>query len=177
MSEAADSVPTTQCAKRERWGLWRCGLKPGRVCAAPPFFSTRCLEDTGVLMVFAIPPTRFSLREREGRKLRVMVVEERHRKRRRERMVHSSAVCWCVPTSTHTVDVPCLTHRGKTRQDMGMVTHTHMGMDETTGHDTQGGGKGREKTRGGSSQDTHHYTKEKEKGKKTMTKPKDNEER
>ena len=52
-----------------------------------------------------------------------------------------------------------------------------MGMDETTGHDTQGGGKGREKTRGGSSQDTHHYTKEKEKGIKTMTKPKDNEER
>ena len=52
-----------------------------------------------------------------------------------------------------------------------------MGMDETTGHDTQGGGKGREKTRGGSSQDTHHYTKEKEKGKKTMTTPKDNEER
>ena len=36
----------------------------------------------------------------------------------------------------------------------------------------KGGGKGREKTRGGSSQDTHHYTKEKEKGKKTMTSPK-----
>ena len=106
------------------------------------------------------------------------MVEERHRKRRRERMVHSSAVCWCVPTSTHTVDVPCLTHtegrQDKTRHGNG---DTHMGMDETTGHDTQGGGKGREKTRGGSSQDTHHYTKEKEKGKKTMTKPKDNEER
>ena len=104
-------------------------------------------------------------------------MEERHRKRRRERMVHSSAVCWCVPTSTHTQWMCLASHtqrEDKTRHGNG---DTHMGMDETTGHDTQGGGKGREKTRGGSSQDTHHYTKEKEKGKKTMTKPKDNEER
>ena len=81
----------------------------------PPFFHTlfgrhRCVD--GVCHF----PTRFSEREREGRKLRVMVVEERHRKRRRERMVHSSAVCWCVPTSAHTVDVPCLTHT-EGRQD------------------------------------------------------------
>ena len=156
-------MATTQCAKRERWGLWRCGLKPGRVCAAP-LFSTRCLEDTGVLMVFAIPPTRFS--EREGRKLRVMVVEERHRKRRRERMVHSSAVCWCVATSTHTQWMCLASHtqrEDKTRHGNG-DTHTWgwMRRQDTT----HKGGKGREKTRGGSSQDTHHYTKEKEKRQK-----------
>ena len=170
-------MAATQCAKRERWGLWRCGLKPGRVCAAPPFFHTlfgrhRCVDGA-----CHSPHSFLSEREREGRKLRVMVVEERHRKRRRERMVHSSAVCWCVPTSTHTQWMCLASHtqrEDKTRHGNG---DTHMGMDETTGHDTQGGGKGREKTRGGSSQDTHHYTKEKEKGKKTMTKPKDNEER
>ena len=143
-------------------------LRPqARACLRrPPVFHTlfgrhRCVD--GVCHF----PTRFSEREREGRKLRVMVVEERHRKRRRERMVHSSAVCWCVPTSTHTQWMCLASHtqrEDKTRHGNG-DTHTWgwMRRQDTT---HKGGGKGREKTRGGSSQDTHHYTKEKEKRQK-----------
>ena len=124
-------------------------------------------------------PPLVSLRERERR----AEVEgdgggrETQKEKTREDGAQQRSVLVCANQRTHSGCALPHTHRGKTRQDMGMVTHTHMGMDETTGHDTQGGGKGREKTRGGSSQDTHHYTKEKEKGKKTMTKPKDNEER
>ena len=54
-------------------------------------------------------------------------------------------------SSTHTVHVPCLTHtqrEDKTRHGNG---DTHMGMDDMT--HTQGG-KGREKTRGGTREDT-----------------------
>ena len=82
------------------------------------------------------------------------MVEERHRKRRLERKQHSRAQCWCV-TST--------SHKGKTKQDMGMGGHTRGKKD--VGHTR---GKGREKTRRGSPKDTHHTEKEK-KAKKTMS--------
>ena len=77
-----------------------------------------------------------------------MVVEERHRKRRLERKQHSRAQCWCVATTTHT--------RGedKTRHGNGW---THKGKKDV-GHTR---GKGREKTRRGSTKDTHHTEKEK----------------
>ena len=77
-----------------------------------------------------------------------MVVEERHRKRRLERKHHSRAQCWCVASTT--------THVGKTRQDMRMGGHTKGKKD--VGHTR---GKGREKTRRGSTKDTHHTEKEK----------------
>ena len=48
------------------------------------------------------------------------------------------------------------THVGKTRQDMGMGGHTRGKKD--VGHTR---GKGREKTRRGSTKDTHHTEKEK----------------
>ena len=66
--------------------------------------------------------------------------------------------CMCLASHTQRED--------KTRQDMGMVTHTHMGMDDMT-HTR---GKGREKTRGGTREDTQAllFSKMKKKGEKTM---------
>ena len=100
MSEAADSVATTQCAKRERWGLWRCGLKPGRVCAET-LFSTRCLEDTGVLMVFAIPPTRFSQRERRAEVEGDGGGRETQKEKTREDGAQQRSVLVCANQHTH----------------------------------------------------------------------------
>ena len=76
-----------------------------------------------------------------------MVVEERHRKRRLERKQHSRAQCWCVATTTHTwgrQDKTCEWVDAQGKKDVG---HTR--------------GKGREKTRRGSTKDTHHTEKEK----------------
>ena len=145
------------------------------VFAPPPFFHTlfgrhRCVDG-----VCHSPPTRFSQRERRAEVEGDGGGRETQKEKTREDGAQQRSVLVCGNQHTHSgCALPHTQREDKTRHGNG---DTHMGMDETTGHDTQGGGKGREKTRGGSSQDTHHYTKEKEKGKKTMTKPKDNEER
>ena len=124
-------------------------------------------------------PPLVSLKERERR----AEVEgdgggrETQKEKTREDGAQQRSVLVCANQHTHSGCALPHTHRGKTRQDMGMVTHTHMGMDETTGHDTQGGE--REGRRQGVAQAKTLTTtqKKKKKGKKTMTKPKDNEER
>ena len=76
-----------------------------------------------------------------------MVVEETHRKRRLESKQHSRAQCWCVANTTHTWG----------RQDKTWKWGRHTGKKDV-GHTR---GKGREKTRRGSTKDTHHTEKEK----------------
>ena len=142
----------------------------------PPFFHTlfgrhRCVD--GVCHSSPLVSLREGRAEVEGDG----GGRETQKEKTREDGAQQRSVLVCANQRTHTVDVPCLTHtqrEDKTRHGNG-DTHTWgwMRRQDTT----HKGGKGREKTRGGSSQDTHHYTKEKEKGKKTMTKPKDNEER
>ena len=98
--------------------------------------------------------------------MRVMVVEERQKEKTGEEGGQQGRVLVCGKQHTHSACALPHTHRGKTRQDMGMVTHTHMGMDDMT-HTR---GKGREKTRGGTREDTQAllFSKMKKKGEKTM---------
>ena len=91
----------------------------------PPLFSTRCLEDTGVLMVFAIPPTRFSQRERRAEVEGDGGGRETQKEKTREDGAQQRSVLVCANQHTHSGYALPHTHRGKTRQDMGMVTHTH----------------------------------------------------
>ena len=82
-----------------------------------------------------------------------MVVEETQKEKTGDEAAQRCTVLVCGKHHTHV---------GKTRQDMGMGGHTWGKKD--VGHTR---GKGREKTRRGSTKDTHHT--EKEKGKKTMS--------
>lgn len=91
-------------------------------------------------------------------------MEERQKEKTGEEGGQQGRVLVCGKQHTHSACALPHTHRGKTRQDMGMVTH--MGMNDMT-HTR---GKGREKTRGGTREDTQAllFSKMKKKGEKTM---------
>ena len=76
-----------------------------------------------------------------------MVVEETQKEKTGEEAAQQGTVFVCGNQHSHV---------GKTRQDMGMGGHTKGKKD--VGHTR---GKGREKTRRGSTKDTHHTEKEK----------------
>ena len=76
-----------------------------------------------------------------------MVVEETQKEKTEEEAAQQGTVLMCGKHHTHV---------GKTRQDMEMGGHTRGKKD--VGHTR---GKGREKTRRGSTKDTHHTEKEK----------------
>ena len=93
-------------------------------------------------------PPLVSLRERRAEVEGDGGGRETQKEKTREDGAQQRSVLVCANQHTHSGCALPHTHRGKTRQDMGMVTHTHMGMDETTGHDTQGGGKGKGEDKG-----------------------------
>ena len=111
--------------QRERGGDCGAVASSQGVFAPRPLFSTRCLEDTGVLMVFAIPPTRFSQRERRAEVEGDGGGRETQKEKTREDGAQQRSVLVCANQHTHSGCALPHTHRGKTRQDMGMVTHTH----------------------------------------------------
>ena len=57
-------------------------------------------------------------------RMRVMVVEERQKEKTGEEGGQQGRVLVCGKQHTHSACALPHTHRGKTRQDMGMVTHT-----------------------------------------------------
>lgn len=95
-------------------------------------------------------PPLVSLRERERR----AEVEgdgggrETQKEKTREDGAQQRSVLVCANQHTHTQWMCLASHtqrEDKTRHGNG---DTHMGMDETTGHDTQGGGKGKGEDKG-----------------------------
>ena len=113
------------CKEREAGtvALW----SQARACLRrTPFFSTRCLEDTGVLMVFAIPPTRFSQRERRAEVEGDGGGRETQKEKTREDGAQQRSVLVCANQHTHTQWMCLASHtqrEDKTRHGNG-DTHT-----------------------------------------------------
>ncbi len=76
-------------------------------------------------MCLPFPPIRFSERERRAEVEGDGGGRETQKEKTREDGAQQRSVLVCANQHTHSGCALPHTHRGKTRQDMGMVTHTH----------------------------------------------------